>query len=87
MMPLPPPPPPRLKACSRCGEAKREREFNCKSVRRADGSMRLKAYCKACQAKRDRETRDEERRAKLREYRKAYEDKVKSTFYSARANS
>lgn len=85
--PPPPIPPPRLKTCSQCGEAKREQEFNGKSVRRADGSMRLKAYCKACQAKRDRDERDEERRAKLREYRKRYEQKVHNAYFWKRANS
>jgi len=85
--PPPPVPPPRLKTCSQCGEAKREREFACKGQRRANGSTVLDSRCKACRAVYDRETRDDERRARLREYRKRYEQKVKSAYFWKRANS
>lgn len=85
--PPPPIPPPRLKTCSQCGEAKREREFSKTGVTLAKGSAQLRSYCKACQARYDRETRTDERRAKLREYRKRYEDKVKSAYFWKRANS
>lgn len=67
-----------MKYCNDCGREKAESEFNIHS-RKADGSIRLRPYCRECQSERSRDYLDrnaEEVNTRKREYRRKNEKEI-----------